>query len=304
MSSETTREPVAGSALPPLSAGTLLREARRTQGLHIAALAASLKVSPRKLELLETDRYEELPDATFVRALAQAVCRQLRIDAQPVLARLPQGAGQRLERLEGGLNAPFRERPGRPDPDDVHPLSRPIVWIPALLVVGTLAVLFLPFDFRFDQGASGVPAGGAGTTTTTIAPAVDAAEAGGAVAPAAGTQSAPAAVEPTVAPVITPAPSTQSASTTPDAAAPAVPATDGPVVIDARAATWVRAIDANGRTLIARQLAAGERVSLEGDLPMQLTVGNAAGTSVLLRGEVVDLSDAIRRDNVARLQLK
>ena len=55
-----------------LSAGALLRAAREKQGLHIAALAASIKVTPRKLDALEHDRWDELPDATFTRALAQA----------------------------------------------------------------------------------------------------------------------------------------------------------------------------------------------------------------------------------------
>ena len=59
----------AASASAP-SAGRLLREAREKQGLHIAALAAAIKVSPKKLELLESDRFDELPDATFTRALA------------------------------------------------------------------------------------------------------------------------------------------------------------------------------------------------------------------------------------------
>ena len=35
------------------SAGALLKAAREKQGLHIAALAAAIKVSPRKLEALE-----------------------------------------------------------------------------------------------------------------------------------------------------------------------------------------------------------------------------------------------------------
>ena len=67
------------TAAPP-SAGRLLREARERQGLHIAALAAAIKVAPKKLELLEADRFDALPDATFTRALAQTVCRALKID--------------------------------------------------------------------------------------------------------------------------------------------------------------------------------------------------------------------------------
>ena len=80
----------------PSTAGGLLRQARQAQGLHIAALAAAIKVTPRKLELLEADRLDELPDATFTRALAQTVCRTLKIDAAPVLALLPPPKGHRL----------------------------------------------------------------------------------------------------------------------------------------------------------------------------------------------------------------
>ncbi len=70
------------------SAGTLLRQAREAAGLHVSSLAASLKVPVRKLEALEEDRYEELPDAVFVRALASSVCRTLKVDPAPVLQRL------------------------------------------------------------------------------------------------------------------------------------------------------------------------------------------------------------------------
>ena len=71
------------AAGPTRSAGALLRAAREEQGLHIAALAAAIKVTPRKLDALENDRCDELPDATFTRALAQTVCRALKIDAGP-----------------------------------------------------------------------------------------------------------------------------------------------------------------------------------------------------------------------------
>ncbi len=41
------------------TAGSLLRAAREKQGLHIAALAAAIKVAPRKLDALENDRWNE-----------------------------------------------------------------------------------------------------------------------------------------------------------------------------------------------------------------------------------------------------
>ncbi|UUZ68449.1 helix-turn-helix domain-containing protein [Polaromonas sp. P2-4] len=51
------------------SAGTLLRDAREAAGLHIATLAVSLKVPVKKLEALEQDRFDLLPDLVFARWL-------------------------------------------------------------------------------------------------------------------------------------------------------------------------------------------------------------------------------------------
>ncbi|HYE38489.1 MAG TPA: helix-turn-helix transcriptional regulator, partial [Ramlibacter sp.] len=58
-----------GIATDGVTAGALLRDAREAAGLHVATLAANLKVPVRKLEALEEDRYDLLPDAVFVRAL-------------------------------------------------------------------------------------------------------------------------------------------------------------------------------------------------------------------------------------------
>ena len=78
-------------------------------------LAATIKVAPAKLEALEQDRYGELPNATFTRALAQSVCRSLKIDPRPVLALLPQVDAPPLEDAMGKLNTPFQERDSRAD---------------------------------------------------------------------------------------------------------------------------------------------------------------------------------------------
>jgi len=94
----------------PGSAVTALRAAREAAGMHVAALAAVLKVPVDKLQALEAGRYEDLPNLTFARALAQSVCRVLKIDPKPILQGLPQVAGTRLEPKEGALNAPMPDR--------------------------------------------------------------------------------------------------------------------------------------------------------------------------------------------------
>jgi len=89
----------------------MLRQSREAQGLTSDAVAQALRVATAKLEALEADRLGELPDATFARALALAVCRQLKVDAAPVLALLPQQDVSRLaSKNERGLDFPL-DRP-------------------------------------------------------------------------------------------------------------------------------------------------------------------------------------------------
>jgi cytoskeleton protein RodZ len=99
------------STSPSTTAGALLRQYREDHGLALDVLAQALRVAPAKLEALEANQLEVLPDAMFARALTLAVCRQLKVDAAPVLALLP---GQDVSRLaaknERGLDFPL-DRP-------------------------------------------------------------------------------------------------------------------------------------------------------------------------------------------------
>ena len=127
------------------TAGQILKHAREAAGLHVATLAANLKVPVRKLEALEEDRYEELPDAVFVRALASSVCRTLKLDAQSVLQRLPQSVQPRLVLDTEKINAPFRAPSDGPGPGLLSQVSRPVVLTVAALLVGALVIIFLPY---------------------------------------------------------------------------------------------------------------------------------------------------------------
>ena len=289
----------------PTTAGALLKRARQAQGLHIAALSASIKVAQRKLESLEADRFDELPDATFTRALAQTVCRSLKIDAAPVLALLPPAATYRLGPLGGGINAPFRERPGRDDPQDWSRLvASPAVWGPALLLLGAVVVYFLPADLltrvqRSGTGAdvapraaasavSSVPAASA-PASNDVAPVPAASVASGAdaafsAAPLAASASAPAAT------------ATATAIAT-------APPTGGPLQLRTTAQSWIEVQDAGAQVLISRMVLAGETVQLDGAMPLRVKIGNAAGTDVVFRGQPLSLAP-FTRDNVARLELK
>jgi cytoskeleton protein RodZ len=282
----------ATGAAPAMTAGGLLRQARQAQGLHIAALAAAIKVTPRKLELLESDQFDQLPDATFTRALAQTVCRTLKVDAGPVLALMPPPRGHRLEEISEGLNTPFRERPGRLEPGEWISFASPLVWVAGLLVVAALVVYFMPASWvpAARERLSSVPDLTAPVTVT------EAASAAVVAAPAAS------AVVETLPPILASEPAASAAAaempTTPLEAVSA-----GVLQVHADERSWVEVTDARGRSLISRLVEAGEDVGLDGVMPLKVRIGNAGATKVVFRGQPLELG-AFTRDNVARLELK
>lgn len=298
--------------LGPATAGGMLRAAREKQGLHIAALAAAIKVSPRKLDALENDRHEELPDATFVRALAQTVCRTLKVDAKPVLDLLPPAPSVALEPGSGGLGTPFRERPGRIEPGLSPSNVRPLVWAAGVLVLLALAVVFMPASWWTQVSRAVLPGGGdaapVGLTTPVpvVVPAVVDAAASGASAAAAG---AGAASDVSGAPLPPQAAASQVMVETVFSAPPAEAAGSGAAmavsgVLQIRCAeeSWVEVRDARGQSLLSRNVQPGESVGLDGALPLRVTIGNAAATQLAFRGQPVNLASRTR-DNVARLEL-
>ncbi len=304
----------------PATAGSLIRDAREAQGIELASLAAMLKIPLRRLEALESGRHEELQGPTFERALAQAACRVLRIDPKPVLALLPQHERNTLEGVTEGINAPFRDGQGSGG-FELPAGMRPVIVFVAVLILGALALLFVPSGWvaavktSFASApAASAPAEAASTPGAAPAPAAIA------VAPV---ELSPASAGAPAVPALSasasaPGAAASRASTPPSAPATvAVAAPQGvdevlahtagapsiPLQVVASEDSWVEVVDAQGHTLLSRTVVAGESVGLDGALPMRVKIGNARGTHLKLRGDNVDLT-AWTRDNVARLEVK
>jgi cytoskeleton protein RodZ len=277
----------------------MLRAARQQQGLHIAALAAAIKVSPAKLESLEAGRTHELLDVTFARALAQAVCRVLKIDPAPVLAQMPGAPPDALGRVDGGLNTPFRERPGRVVPADLAPWRHPVLWLVALLLIAAAAFVLVPSTALRDLP---LPGGGL-PSVMPPAPAASVAADNPVLPPAeAASATGPAAVG--AAPAL-PASVPVASVTGSGAVAIASAANRGSgdaIALRALQPTWVQAVDGSGQTLMARLVPAGETVELTATPPLRLRIGNVSGTELSFRGKLVDLKSAAR-DNIANITL-
>ena len=312
-----------GAASEPGAAGALLRAARQKQGLHIAALAAAIKVPPARLEALEAGRYHELLDVTFTRALAQAVCRVLRIDPVPVLALLPGSPPDALGRVDGGLNTPFRERPGRAMSADWAPWRHPLAWLAALLLLAAAAFVLIPNGVPRDSAAvtgadapaAPLPAASAallgvdGASPQVVTATADAAAsplAAGVLAPGAGGLPAASAGRPEASPAAAAVASAVApGGTALGNFAPTLISANGNaadvVVLTARQSTWVQAVDGSGKILMARMVPAGETIEMTPSLPLKLRIGNVSGSDLSFRGKPVNL---VTRDNIANIILQ
>ena len=287
-----------------VTAGALLRAGREAQGLHIAALASAIKVTPRKLEALENDRLDELPDATFARALAQTICRHLKMDPQAVLALLPPNGAISLEPASRIQSTPYRDRAGRAEQGPGKSLG-PLFWGAALLLLGAAAVYLMPVGWwGMGSAASVAPAPSKVVSTVpSVAPVASAAVAAGAGSPA--SVAAGAAVVATPLPLAS-VPATAGAETVfsaPPSSPDAAPAVSGALVISTTDASWVEVRDAKGQTLLSETVQPGRSIGVDGPLPFRLLIGNASATQLVFRGRAVDVV-ARSRENVARFELQ
>jgi cytoskeleton protein RodZ len=312
------------------TAGALLRAARQAAGIHIAALAALLKVPEKRLEALEHDRLDLLLDAVFARALASSVCRTLKIDAGPVLERLPPTSACQLKHSGVEINAPFRSSGHGPALSARSRLSQPVVLAAIALLLGAMVLIVLPAIEQYGEQEQRHPDGVPGSAGLVLVPlssaradSSDVSPVPVAEIPVAGVADSSAVVAaPLSAPSNSPAvlskdtlaavqapvpPSGNSAIPSATAASPAGPvaqvASPGNVSFRASGQSWIKVTDAKGLVVLSRTLASGEAAEASGALPLAVVVGRSDLTQVQVRGKAFDLS-AVSRDNVARFEVK
>ena len=288
------------------AAGEALRAAREAAGLSIDAVAQQLKLAPRQVRALEEGDHGALPGRTFVRGFARNYARLLELDADAIVAALPETLAASAH--EGAIGVTTRGMGELP----VTPPSRGTSWsrwlIPLLLIalIGAaayyeltrskrappqsdkpLAVRPVPMDPVGPPGLSGSP------LPNPLAPSEPPPSAPG---PAEAT-TPPATVAPSEAPIAPTLPITTAPTTV---AAPAPE--QATLVIAYRGPSWTEVRDANGQRLLVMVGAAGTSETVRGTPPFDLTIGNAAQTSVRWQGEPFDLAPHTR-GNVARVRL-
>ena len=193
----------------------MLRQYRQARGVEPETLAASLHVPVNKILALEEDRLEVMPDIMFARALAMSVCRYLKVDPTPVLARMPhQDASRLAARDERGIDSPL-SRPSLMPEGSMQMLQRLVdakVLAAAVVVMG---LLYLWLQTGNPPSSVSQPGVVETIEPPPTAPAAASTPEGGGPSSAESQAPAPGAGQPASAPTPTAAPALPATVTTP-----------------------------------------------------------------------------------------
>jgi len=286
------------------TAGTLLRQARQRAGLSLGALAVTMKLPEARLQALEADNYDFFSDHVLMRALAQSLCRTLRADPAPVLALLPRPESKNLlARGPDAVGTPFKA-------EFLHgtgmPPQRRWYWGAAIAALLAAAALLYFWPLPGDGNPPGTSTQVVVEEKTQPLPAsVRAAPPPIGPQPASAPPAAPEAAAPPAVLDAAPQPAAQAPQSNtapappPDAATPGATTPDNATTtaapallrIQASARAWVQVKNAEGRTLLEKNLAADETANIRDDaLPLSVVIGNATAVQVHVRGQALDLS--------------
>ena len=292
------------SASLSLSAGALLKANRQSAGLHIAALAVQLKVPVHRLEALEADQWEALPDMVFTRALASSVCRTLGVDPESVLALLP---ANHVPEMVG--SAALNSIPVTPKKMKslTSEQARSTLWwfwgvVIFLALTGGAYFFIKSNEHRFQQVLTGEIILNASND-----------------ADSAKSEEMPSPVDLMNHSLDASLTSIQAPAVAPDNSSATLLAKGLPsesmnseaqvsevtpvLLIRARGTTWIQIRNSKGKVAVERQLHEGQEVSYGEDLPLSVVVGRSDLTDITVRGRAFDLTK-VSRENVARFEVK
>lgn len=296
-----------------VTAGELLRRARVSAGVDIFTLSSALKVSEKRIEALENNQFELLPDAVFYRSLAASICKYLHMDSAPVLEKLPKNTAPQLHTGMSGINQPFRGQGDLWHFTIPSVLTKPATWVVFALLIASLTIVLLPEQkvagitqlLNKSSSAIATEETSSASESTTAPPSMVS------MAPPAvplpmepEMAAAPASAVPTASAVVRPASAVMAASATASTPLPPMTAAvNGLIRFKAKGSVWIQVIDANGKTQLSKALSAGEIAAASGTPPLAVTVGRADLVDVEVRGAPFNVMP-LAKENIAKFEVK
>lgn len=289
------------AATPPTAAppepdtlGQRLRHARLTQDLTVEQLATELRIEAKHLHAIEDNRFEEIGVPVFVKGYVKQYGLRLGLDVNDLLALYYKQTTLPDVEIQPSRTIKLRDE------------RQITAWVLAALVL--LAVVGLAvwwwnggnFDgmpsFRGTESAAPAPAPAADERAATVSEAAAPALAAPAPEPVAARGEESAADE---APA-SPPPAFSGVQRDDDGdARPAVQATI-PLTFAFDAESWAEVTDARGERLLYGLNEAGRNVTVRGEPPFAVVLGNAGAVRLTVDGAPYDIPRTGRQGELAR----
>ncbi|HSM98787.1 MAG TPA: RodZ domain-containing protein [Gallionella sp.] len=289
------------AATPQRTLGGMLRQAREHLGLSVADVAAQIKFAPRQIEALEADDFGNLPEAAFLRGFVRSYAKILHLDAQVLLAAMPQVKPAAAELIPASVEVPF--------PVAYAPQRQTLVLLGAALLLALIVIVFAVWR-PLKQSRSvkmETPVALPSEIQTLPEPGVQKHD----------TVEPPNAAEPKPRTSVTEkqasvrAAKVTSASAVPQTGANVLgthdtaPARSSKLRLVFDEESWTEITDRDGKIISSQVNPRGSELNLEGRLPLSLVIGHAATTHLYQDGEPVDLTSYTNSSSVvARITLE
>ena len=293
--------------------GAQLAAQRQALGWSVEQISAQLKVAPRQVLAIEQDNYDALPGFAVTRGFIRAYAKLLKLDVVPLLALM------RPEVVASTAAVPLR----RALPTTFSETRLPLLGNrPDILTrwnIGVVLLIFLLLIALLAQQMNWIPAlpdsfvikvkkETALINTPALAAVASAEDTAGTVA-----------VDARPTQIVTDQVATEVVATDKGISVKgiSVPATSveslaiqavesvskNQLVVKTHEDSWIDVKRKNGSSVFSRLLKAGASESFDVGEGLSLTVGNAGGVEVLLRGEPLEIKSSAK-NNIARVKLK
>jgi cytoskeleton protein RodZ len=276
--------------------GQELAAAREARGLALADVAQSLKFAPRQLEALEQERFDALPGATFARGMVRSYARLLKIDPEPLLARI---SGRCEVPDANRLAARYHQ------PVPFSDAGRRSTFVYLGMTLGVLVLVgAVAWQWHQERNTAQIAKAPKRTTTAAAPPAAKAPPREATPRPTQVIPAQPAAVfvpivpeKPKPVPLLAEKPEKADKPEKPKVVSGAhrlVVRTDGEA--------WIEIRDSSDRMLVSSLNPPGSERVVRGKPPYSLVIGNASNVRVTYDDKLIDLAPHTRQD-VARLTI-
>ena len=291
-----------------LGVGEKFARARAALQLSIGDVAQQLKFSARQIDAMEQERFEELPPGTFARGMVRAYARLLKLDAEPLVARV-------AARVAVPDNAAAVASTRRPLPiTDSARRTNLIYGALSVAILGVIAAVV--FEWQHERSNASRLSFVAAAQAPDVAPEPQRIPGpdivASAVAPpnlsplAAAAPVQPDTARPEAVPVAAPQPGSRAAAggTGGTGGTGGIGGIGGTkrIVMKFERESWVQIRGRSGKTLFSQLNAAGSEHTVEGEAPFALIIGNAQHVRLSYDDRPIDLAPHVKVE-VARFTL-